>query len=70
MRRIYEARHGDKLKSHDIHAKFHKDWVNHSKDREEQTDAKTALRSHKHTLFFSKQGKWGKKQTLWNLSSS
>jgi hypothetical protein len=51
---IYELRHCDGLRCHDINAKFHKDWFRHSEVVSGDTRADTATRSHKHTFIFFK----------------
>jgi hypothetical protein len=65
---IYELCYSDWLRCIDTHTRFHKDWLNHSKliggdihtDTHRHTDTKTAMRSHKLTLIFTKKGKWAK----------
>jgi hypothetical protein len=40
---IYEVRHCDGLRCHDIHTKFHKEWLKNSKvDRGGSTDTQRA----------------------------
>jgi hypothetical protein len=53
---IYEVRRWDGLRCHDIHTKFHKDWLSHSKVHRADTHTctQTALWSHKPTFTFSK----------------
>jgi hypothetical protein len=54
MGRIYEARHWDELRWHDIHTKFHRDRVRYSKVDigDTYTDTQTARWSYKPTSIF------------------
>jgi hypothetical protein len=48
---IYEVRRWDGLRCHDLHTKFHKDWVRHSEVyRRGYTDTQTVRWSHKPTF--------------------
>jgi hypothetical protein len=56
MGAIYEVRRFDRLRCHDIHTKFHKDWFCHSKDDAGDTQTQTLYKYVTHCVVSSVRG--------------